>query len=166
MFMSKLACLVAAFLVFGAGIAPALASAQAADGRLDHVSWLAGCWVRESAAAGTGEQWMQPAGGTMLGMARTVKAGTTVEFEFMRIHVAPDGRLLFTALPSGQRETTFREFRTGEFEIAFENATHDFPQRVIYRLQGHMRLVASIEGTRKGVARRIEFPMQRTKCDQ
>lgn len=166
MSVSKTACLARAFLLaLAAAGALAPAVAQAADG-LDRISWLGGCWVREGAEPGTGEHWTQPAAGTMLGMGRTVRAGQTVEFEFMRIHVAPDGKLLFTALPSGQREATFTEFRSGETEIAFENPEHDFPQRVIYRLQSKMRLLASIEGTRKGAARRIEFPMQRVKCDQ
>lgn len=73
---------------------------------------------------------------------------------------------MFTALPCGQRETTFTEFRRGGTEIAFENPEHDFPQRVLYRLQGNTRLLASIEGTRKGAARSIAFPMQRAKCDR
>lgn len=37
----------------------------------------------------------------MIGIGRTVKTGKTIEFEFMRIHVAADGKLLFTAIPSG-----------------------------------------------------------------
>ena len=102
----------------------------------------------------------------MFGMGRTVKAGKTIEFEFMRIHAASDGKLLFTALPSGQKETTFTEFRSGESEIGFENPGHDFPQRGIYQRRGTTRLVASIEGMRKGVARMIEFPMQRTTCEK
>lgn len=150
-------------LATGSAIDPALGQTSQA---LDRMSWLAGCWAGEAAEPGTQEHWMQPAGGTMIGMGRTVKAGKTIEFEFMRIHVAPDGKLLFTALPSGQKEATFTEFRSGESEIGFENAGHDFPQRVIYKLQGATRLLASIDGSRKGVARTIEFPMVRTKCDK
>lgn len=164
MLMLKTVCLVGAVVVSAACSAPA--SAKSPSNGIDRVSWLAGCWAREAAEAGTSEQWMQPAGGTMLGMARTIKAGKTVEFEFMRIRETLDGKLLFTALPSGQSETTFTELRSDESEIAFQNAAHDFPQRVSYRLEGNTRLMASIEGTRKGVARSIEFPMVRTKCDQ
>jgi hypothetical protein len=157
----KTAFLVGAFLV----ALGAPAHAQVAS-RLDRVAWLAGCWAQEGGEAGSEEHWMQPAAGTMPGVARTVKAGKTVEFEFLRIHVAPDGRLLFTAIPSGQKEATFTELRIGESEIAFENAEHDFPQRVIYKMQDRTRLLTSIEGSRKGVARSIEFPMRRVKCDQ
>jgi hypothetical protein len=164
--MPKTAFFVRALLVaLAAGGALPPAFGQTANG-LDRLAWLAGCWTHEASEAGTEEHWMQPAGGTMLGTGRTVKAGKTVEFEFMRIHVAPDGRLLFTALPSGQKEATFTEFRSAASEIGFENREHDFPQRVIYKLQGTTRLLASIEGTRKGMARTIEFPMQRAKCAQ
>jgi len=132
---------------------------------VSRLSWLAGCWSSETSEAGSGEQWMQPVAGTMLGTGRTVKAGRTIEFEFMRIHEAPDGRLLYTARPSGQREATFNQLRISESEVAFENPEHDFPQRVIYRRQGDTRLQASIEGTRNGVTRTVEFPMQRAKCE-
>jgi hypothetical protein len=130
------------------------------------LSWLAGCWNSETKESGSAEQWMQPAGGTMLGIGRTVKSGKTTEFEFMRIHEAHDGKLLFTAIPSGQTEATFTQLRISDSEIVFENAAHDFPQRVIYRRDGDARLAASIEGTRNGVARRIEFPMRRGQCDR
>jgi hypothetical protein len=141
------------------------ASAQAASS-FDRLSWLAGCWNSETKESGSAEQWMQPAGGTMLGVGRTVKSGKTTEFEFMRIHEAPDGKLLFTAIPSGQTEATFTQLRLSDSEIVFENPAHDFPQRVIYRRDGGARLVASIEGTRNGKSRRIEFPMQRGQCDR
>jgi hypothetical protein len=154
------ACVIA--LVAGGAVVPAFA--QAAD-PLERISWLAGCWARDGAEPGTEEHWTQPAAGTMLGVGRTVKAGKTVEFEFMRIHVAPDGKLLFTAIPSGQKEATFTELRGSASELVFENPAHDFPQRVVYRAEGKARLLASIAGTRKGIARSIDFPMQRVKCE-
>lgn len=136
-----------------------------AQNKLDQLSWLAGCWMQDGADAGTTEQWMAPAGGSMVGMARTVKAGKTIEYEFMRIHAAPDGKLLFTALPSGQKEATFTEILMDDAGIVFENLAHDFPHRVIYRHQGN-KLMASIEGVRKGTAKTIAFPMRRIACER
>jgi hypothetical protein len=152
-----------AVAITSVGSACAPASAQSAAG-VGGLSWLAGCWSSEGKEAGSGEQWMQPVAGTMLGMARTVKSGKTVEYEFMRIHQAPDGRLLFTAIPSGQKEATFTQLSMSESEIVFENAAHDFPQRVIYRRKGEAQLVASIEGTRNGTLRTIDFAMTRSAC--
>src|SRR3954469_18054887 len=112
------------------------------------VSWLAGCWT------GTGkeqslEQWMAPAGGMMLGMSRTIVAGKPTEFECMRI-VETDGKLYFIAKPSGQAETRFTLIKSSSMEAVFENTHHDFPQRVIYRLQPDGSLVARIEGSANG----------------
>jgi hypothetical protein len=126
--------------------------------------WLAGCWAAEGAEAGSGEHWMPPAGGTLIGISRRVKGGRTVAWELMQIRETADGRLQFVALPSGQRETTFTALQVSDTEAVFENPAHDFPQRVIYRRVGKDRLAARIEGQRQGVARAMEFPLRRTAC--
>jgi hypothetical protein len=48
--------------------------------------------------------------------------------------------------------------------VLFENAAHDFPQRIGYRRLGNDSLVAWIEGTRQGRTRRVEFPYGRVAC--
>ncbi len=131
---------------------------------LNRVAWLAGCWVGDNAEAGSGEQWMPPAGGNLLGMSRSIKAGKTGSYEFMRIHVAADGKLLFTAQPSGKKEDTFTQLRLSDAEVVFENLEHEFPQRIIYRLDGN-RLAARIEGMRQGTLRGIDYPMKRVNCE-
>ena len=60
-------------------------AAMPAQAQVDQLGWLAGCWKSDGAEAGSGEQWMPVAGGSLLGMARTVRAGRTVAWEFMRI---------------------------------------------------------------------------------
>jgi hypothetical protein len=59
-------------------------SAGATERQFAHLSWLAGCWKGPVGEPGTVEQWTPLAGGTMLGLSRTV-GGTTVMYEFMRI---------------------------------------------------------------------------------
>lgn len=138
-------------------------SARAAD--ISQLAWLGGCWRSETAEPGSGEQWLPLAGGTLLGVSRTVKQGKTVEFEFMQIRAVESGQLVFIAMPSGQRTTVFPLLRLGEAEVVFENPQHDFPQRVIYRLEDGTRLRARIEGMRSGALRVFEFPMNRVSCD-
>jgi hypothetical protein len=139
--------------------------AMAADELLSRVGWLAGCWRSAGGEPGSAEHWMPVAGGTMLGMARTVRRGRTVEHEFMQIRETGDGRLAYIAQPSNQPMAQFTSIRIGEREVVFENAEHDFPQRILYRLEGEGRLQARIEGTVKGVARSVDFPMSRASCD-
>src|SRR5687767_3584992 len=108
-----------------------LSDATAADD-VTALAWMAGCWAPEQGEAGSVEHWLPPAGGTMLGVSRTVKNGQTVEFEFMQLRVNSEGKLVFIALPSRQKETTFVASRVGKDSVTFENPDHDFPQKVSY----------------------------------
>ena len=101
----------------------------------------------------------------MLGISRTVAEGKTVEFEFTQIRQEPSGQIVFIAKPSGQPEATFKMINGGTREVIFENRQHDFPQRVIYRLQDDGSLLGRIEGVSKGKERAVDFPMNRTRCD-
>ena len=141
-----------------------IGSAHAAPESLSQLGWLAGCWRAAGAEAGSVEQWMAPVGGTMLGMSRTVKGGKTVAHEFLQIRESEPGKLAFIAMPSGQPTATFAALETSTNHVVFENLAHDFPQRVIYRRDGDAILNARIEGTMKGKAKGIDFPMRRTSC--
>ena len=153
-------------LALASFLALAVPAAQAQGTGIATMGWLAGCWASENSEPGSAEHWMAPAGGTMLGVGRTVKAGKTPQHEFMLISETPDGKLNFIALPSHRKErTTFAQLRLQEGEVAFENADHDFPQRVMYRRDGANTLLAAIEGMRGGNLRRIEFPMRRIACE-
>ena len=147
-------------LLAAAGAAPATPADPFAN-----LGWLQGCWVPGAGGeAGTVETWTGPAGGTMLGMSRTVKHGRTGEYEFIQIREIEPGKLAYIAQPGGRPPTTFPLLKSSDTEFVFENPAHDFPQRVIYRRDGE-RLLARIEGTIKGKARGIDFPMKRASCD-
>ncbi|HET7712413.1 MAG TPA: DUF6265 family protein [Thermoanaerobaculia bacterium] len=126
------------------------------------LSWLSGCWAAVGKERGTEEHWLSPAGGTLLGLSRTVRKGATVAHEFMQIRETANG-LVFIARPSGQEEATFTLIESAARRAVFENATHDFPQRVIYTRKGD-RLLGRIEGTIGGKEKTIDFPMKRAKC--
>jgi hypothetical protein len=141
-------------------------TAGAAESDITAVGWLAGCWAPENGEVGSVEHWLQPAGGIMLGVSRTVKNGKTAEFEFMQLRVNGEGKLVFIALPSGQKEATFVATSIGEFSVTFENPQHDFPQKVSYRRDGGGgRLIGRIEGNRNGAPRAIEFRMRHVVCE-
>lgn len=142
-------------------LAVCLPAAQAQADPFAPLAWLAGCWTQQGREAGSVEQWMAPAGGLMLGMARTLKNGRVVEFEFMQIRADAEGRLSYIAQPQGRPPTEFKLLSQGEADAVFENPGHDFPQRVSYRRTEVDRLVARIEGVAGGKPRGIDFPMQR-----
>ena len=134
--------------------------------RVGQLSWITGCWRQSSGGGGriVEEQWMSPRGGIMLGMSRTVRGDSLVEFEHLQI-LERSGRLVYHAEPSGQPPADFVASTVNDTLVMFENPEHDFPQRIIYRRRGTDTLVARIEGTRNGQTRGIDFPYLRAACD-
>ncbi len=53
---------------------------QGAPGLIDDLAWMAGAWVTDKDPV-TEEHWSSPAGGTMMGMNRTISGGRTVHRE-------------------------------------------------------------------------------------
>jgi hypothetical protein len=137
--------------------------AQAVD--VAALAWLSGCWRQESPSRVVEEMWMTPAGDGMLGMSRTVAKGRLVDHEFLQIRVQ-DGRIVYIARPARQPEATFTAVKVERGEAVFENPAHDFPQRVIYRLQPDGSIAARIEGVQNGKSRGVDFPMKRAACPQ
>jgi hypothetical protein len=127
---------------------------------VDRLTWLSGCWTQPRANGLVEEHWMSPRGGSLLGMSRTVSGDQTVEYEFLRIAVV-DGALTYVARPSGQAEAAFPVKSIEDGVVVFENLSHDFPQRIIYRRNADATVTARIEGTVKGEARGREFPYRR-----
>ena len=134
---------------------------------IDSIGFMRGCWAIERPERKTRieEQWMAPAGGTMIGMSRTVKDGKTNGWEYMRIEAGDSGIFFVSKPKENKEETSFKLKTSAANELVFENPDHDFPQRVIYRANGSDTLNARIEGTQKGKSSGVDFPYKRVKCD-
>lgn len=140
-------------------------TAQAAP-TVASVSWIAGCWEINDTAREriVQEQWMKPAGGVMLGMARTIRVGRLVNWEFTRL-IEKDGDVFYVAKPSqNAAETFFKLVKSSPNEAVFENPEHDFPQRIIYRRSGD-KLTARIEGTNNGKPAAMDYPFAKAACE-
>jgi hypothetical protein len=146
-------------LLLGLSVLPAVVPLRD-PATIDRLAWLTGCWSRTRANGATEEHWMAPRGGTMLGMSRTVRDGRTVEFEYLQIR-HQDGTLVYDARPSGQPMATFALVSLADDAATFENPSHDFPQRIIYRRTAD-GITARIEGTMGGKPRAVDFPY--TRC--
>jgi Domain of unknown function (DUF6265) len=134
----------------------------AASGDIDKLDWMAGCHVLETPRVKIEEQWMKPGGGMMLGVNRTIRGGKAVEHEFLRID-AKAGEVVYTGLVGTKGETPFRLIAQSDTEVIFENPTHDFPQRIIYRKTPE-GLFARIDGTVNGKERHQDFPFKSAPC--
>ena len=126
------------------------------------VGWLQGGWQTTAGDRVVEEQWTSPRAGIMLSMGRTVRGNQLVEYEWvvLREH---DGTLEYEAHPSRQVPAVFTARTATANDVVFENAAHDFPQRVGYTRDGDS-LLAWVEGASNGKSRRVEFPYRRVAC--
>ena len=137
---------------------PGCASAQDA-------SFLAGYWISCSGGQEVSETWSDARGKVMIGTSVTLEKGET-SWEFNRIAPSAAG-LSFFAAPSGQPPAEFllSAARSGRNRLVFENPAHDFPQRVIFALQGE-HLKARIEGTIGGKAEAMDWDYAKANLNQ
>ena len=114
---------------------------------ISDLAWISGDW--QTAPGGrtqVEEHWTMPAGGSMMGVSRTVANNKTVEFEYLRIEQRTDG-IYYVAHPKARCPgTDFKLTSASSQEAVFENPKHDFPKRIIYRKNADGSLVASIDG--------------------
>lgn len=130
---------------------------------VQRLDWLSGCWEQRSSRRVIEEQWMAPRGGIMLGMSRTLRGDSVVAFEHTRVFER-SSHLVFHALPSGQTPAEFVSTIVTDTSVTFENLTHDFPQRVLYRRVTADSVAARVEGVQNGKLGGIDFGYRRTQC--
>jgi hypothetical protein len=92
----------------------------------------------------------------MLGLHRDVRGGKMVSFEYSRIEATPQG-IVYFASPGGSASTPFGLVESQGKRAVFENAIHDYPQRIIYWIASDGALHARIEGTVEGKAASEEW---------
>lgn len=131
---------------------PAFAFAQA---RVESLDWLAGTWTQETADGRVSESWLGPANGLLVAVNLIARANGRRSFEFLRIADTAEGFSYF-ASPGGKAPVEFKLKESGDKRVVFENAAHDYPQRILYWREGE-RLVARIEGSIKGKERNEEW---------
>lgn len=141
------------------GLARAAATEEALSA-LAGLGWMAGCWSGQESGLTMEECWTAPGGGILLGMHRDVSSKGKSFFEFLRIAAAGDS-VTYWGSPMGKPPTPFRMTEQAPNRAVFENRAHDFPQRILYWLEGDQTLHARVEGTEKGVARHEEWQWRR-----
>ena len=122
---------------------------------LGRLGFMVGCWQSNPDTQGrvNKEVWSMPQGGLMFGWATAIQGGKVASFEQTRIDLRTQ-RATYIASPEGQRPVVFTETAANPAapaSITFENAEHDYPQRIVYRQPKKGELAATIsrlDGTR------------------
>lgn len=132
---------------------------------LDSLKWLSGHWAGNESGDRTEEYWMEPLGGVMPGMNRTVKKSGGVFYEYIRIEKTPEG-IVYNASPMGKNLTAFPMVSLEKGKVIFENPRHDYPQRIIYQLDEKGALKARIEGVVNGKTESCEWIWNRVDSNR
>ncbi|MHA4839385.1 DUF6265 family protein [Sphingopyxis sp. MSC1_008] len=124
--------------------------AAATPATIDDLGWLAGDWVSEADGRWTDENWAAPRGGVMIGYSRSGRGEALREFEFLRIAAGEGGGLAYLAQPQGRAPVAFPLVRHDKTSATFENAAHDYPQRIAYARSGDTltATISAIDGSK------------------
>jgi len=130
--------------------------------RVASLDWLAGTWTQVRGDETVSESWLGPGNGLMVAVNLTKRGDARKSFEFLRIADTPEG-FSYYASPGGRSPPTeFKLKEQAERRVVFENAAHDFPQRVLYWRDGEL-LVARIEGKIGDKERNLEWRFSRVR---
>jgi hypothetical protein len=139
---------------------------------LRDVAFLAGTWrTPEADGVWTEECWTAPAGGSMLGVSRTIgrdpdRTEKLRFFEYLRVSRDENGVVYYAAPMGRSPATAFRMVTTDDGKVVFENPEHDFPTRLMYWMEAGGRLHARIEGREAGRERAEDWIYDRAQTDQ
>src|SRR3546814_6039496 len=135
--------------MMAAGLALLLAAASPAAS-VDDLGWLAGDWASEADGRWTEESWRAPRGGMMIGHSRSGRGEVLREYEFIRIARGDDGAISYIAMPQGRAPVVFGLVRHDRASATFENAAHDYPQRIAYVRDGDTltATISAIDGSK------------------
>jgi hypothetical protein len=128
---------------------------------LSDINWLAGDWELTTGNRCVEEHWTTASANLVVGMSRTVDAGRTVSFEFVRIEARTDG-VYYVAQPGGKPPVDFKLTDADGPALTFVNPGHaDHLQRIIYRPNGADGLFARVEGENGGRAFSEDYAYRR-----
>jgi Domain of unknown function (DUF6265) len=106
------------------------------DDGAEFPDWMTGAWARSDDDSWADEYWTSPRAGIMIGASRSGKGEKLQFWEHMRIVREADGKLAFWAIAGDQKPVRFVATQKTAEEIVFENAAHDYPQRIQYWRDG------------------------------
>jgi hypothetical protein len=122
--------------------------------------WLTVAWEYQNGEAWADEYWTPLRGDLMLGSSRSGQEDRTIFWEHMRIVKEDDGGIALWAVSVDQKAVRFALTPSLENEVMFENAAHDYPQRIRYWREGDV-LKAEISAIDGSMAKRCQWKMIR-----
>ncbi|WP_416305069.1 DUF6265 family protein [Neptunicella sp. SCSIO 80796] len=99
-----------------------------------HYQWLVGNWSTQGQTTQITESWQQISTDTLEGQGSTIKAGQVVTEESLRLVLMGNELFYLAKVPHNPLPVAFKLTQCSEHQARFDNAQHDFPNRIEYRL--------------------------------
>jgi len=130
---------------------------------LNQLSWLIGDWANLSEEGNFYESWTRTNDSVFTAYSYMTISGDTVFSESISLMSKGEGVFYIVSVPDQNegQPVSFKLVSEANGEFVFENKTHDFPQRIIYKNPVPDSLHARIEGQINGKFSMQEFPMKR-----
>ena len=164
-YLVGLAGLMVASTVIALAFAASVATSPAAQADpLDRLSWLEGEWQRDTRRGVAIERWRRVPGVGLVGGAAVIPNGANTEIPSEALLLVTMGAdTFYIARPAeNPYPIAFRLVSLTDDTAVLENPTHDFPQRIIYRLISDDAMTATIEGPGDdGQLQRVDFEFVR-----
>lgn len=121
--------------------------------------WLTGRWQGEHEGGLLDEQWMAPAGRSMLGISRLAFGEKTASAEFMLLEEREDGLFLTIVLPRTGRTELMKVTGVSSSDVVYEQTNPEKRERLTYRREADGVLYVLLEKEKEGRPIQTEFRM-------
>ncbi len=127
---------------------------------INNFDWLKGSWTQETGNSKLVETWDTNTDTELHGKSYFIRNKDTVYTESLKIKIDKEA-IYYSAAVSNQNNGNPIKFKLINNLIAdtliFENKNHDFPQRICYIKPKNNTLKTFIDGTNKGVYKKVDF---------
>ena len=117
--------------------------------QLQQLEWIIGRWETTGEQI-IGELWILNKEGGVFGHGYAIEEGDTSFFETLSIVVRGDDVYYVADVPHNPKPINFKLSSIDKGFVEFQNAEHDFPQRIAYQLQDGNSVVVTVEGVIDG----------------
>ena len=129
------------------------------------LGWLNGVWYADQGKKITGEEWHRISANTYEGRGYIIQesGNDTTVFESLRLLKMHDDIFYLAYVKHNSLPVAFKLTRTNNDSTFFENAAHDFPQKIVYIKTGSNSFSVHVEGVENGVLRYFELKFRKAE---
>jgi hypothetical protein len=158
--------LIAAFIVSSCNttVTEEKAKAEAKQTEIQKLAWLLGDWENLSPEGNSYERWKKISDTQYGGIGFVLVNADTVFFEGLQIEERSDGLYYIPTVrdQNNAESVSFKLTTSANGAFLFENPTHDFPQKILYKQINADSVYAEISGMQNGKEKVEKFPMRRS----